>query len=259
MRFITKTAIICILLFIAMFPQKANIELKDIFPNKIVKDGSLNGVQWEKDSRHYTFQRYNKELKCNEIIEQDVNSGSEKTIISAKDLKVAGEDKPVELSSYKWSPDEKHILITGTLIARKLKTGGTFYLYNVEQKKITKVVEADEEQENIDFSPDGNFISFVRGNNLFIYDIARDKVEQLTSDGNANILNGIFDWAYEEEFSIIRAYEWAPDSKQIAFWRMDQSNEPEVLIQKYDSLYMNQLKTRYPKPGGNIAQEDWCL
>lgn len=224
--------------------------LEEIFSGKIAKTTYLNSPQWRQDSKGFTFLKSNAKTAGVEIIQKDAITGEETVLVSTSNLKVKDEEKPLSITSYKFSPDENYILLTGTLIARKIKTGGTFYLYSLKEKKITHIVESEEEQSNTEFSPDGKYISFVRGNNLFVYDIIKDTTIQLTHDGSANIINGDFDWVYEEEFSNIRAYEWSPDSRSIAFWRIDQSQEPELQIQKYDSLYMNQLKMRYPKAGG---------
>jgi dipeptidyl-peptidase 4 len=249
MKVLKNTLIIC-LITIAVFPQKRDITLEEIFSGEIAKTTYLNSPQWRLDSKCFTFLKYNAKATGVEIIQKDALSGDETVLVSTDNLRIKDEDKPLSISTYKFSPDENHILLTGTLTARKIKTGGTFYLYGLKEKKITHVVESEEEQSNTEFSPDGKYISFVRGNNLFVYDIIKDTTIQLTHDGSENIINGDFDWVYEEEFSNIRAYEWSPDSRAIAFWRIDQSQEPELQIQKYDSLYMNQLKMRFPKAGG---------
>ncbi len=249
MGLLRNVLVICLITAV-VFPQKRDMTLEEIFTGKIAKTMSLNSPQWRMDSKAFTFLKYNAKATGVEIIQKDAVTGEEIVLVSTANLKVKDEEKPLSISSYKFSPDENYILLTGTLVARKIKTGGTFYLYSLKEKKITHVVESEEEQSNTEFSPDGKFISFVRGNNLYVYDIVKDTTIQLTFDGSENIINGAFDWAYEEEFSNIRAYEWSPDSRAIAFWRIDQSQEPELQIQKYDSLYMNQLKMRYPKPGG---------
>lgn len=249
MKALKHILIIC-LITIAVFPQKRDMTLEEIFSGKIAKTTYLNSPQWRQDSKGFTFLKNNTKATGVEIIQKDAGTGEETVLVSTGNLKVRDEEKPLSISTYKFSPDENYILLTGMLTARKIKTGGTFYLYSLKEKKITHVVESEEEQSNTEFSPDGKYISFVRGNNLYVYDIIKDTTIQLTYDGSENIINGAFDWAYEEEFSNIRAYEWSPDSRAIAYWRIDQSQEPELQIQKYDSLYMNQLKMRYPKPGG---------
>ena len=253
MNICIKTVIFSLIIVATAFPQKEKMKLEDIFSGKIGKTTYLNSVQWRQDSKGFTFLKFNPKTMGAEIIQRDAVSSDEIVLVSSDNLKIHGEEKPLTIASYKFSPDENYVLLTGTLVARKIKTGGTFYLYNLQEKKITHIVESEEEQANTEFSPDGKLISFVRGNNLYVYDIFKDTTLQLTHDGSENIINGAFDWAYEEEFSIIRAYEWSPDSRQIAYWRIDQSQEPELQIQKYDSLYMNQLKMRYPKAGGKNA------
>ena len=77
------------------------------------------------------------------------------------------------------------------------------------------------------------------------------KERQLTFDGSEEILNGIFDWVYEEEFSIVNGWSWSPDSKSIAFWHVDQSKVPIFKITMYDSLYPEIRTTHYPTAGAN--------
>ena len=245
--------ILIIIISANIFAQKSKITLDDIFPNKVYKPAGIGAVQWRKDESAYTFVKFNKESKSVEIYEHNIASGVETPLVEASSLKVEGSDKPVALSNYKWSPDEKYIMITGVLPARALKSGGSFYIYDATSKNIIRSVESEKEQENIEFSPDGKLVSFVRDNNLFVFDIEKNSTTQLTFDGSETVLNGHFDWVYEEEFSIIRAYEWAPDSKSIAFWNMDISQEPKFNITRYDSLYLNIDTMRYPKAGGKNA------
>ncbi len=245
--------IILFTLSFSLFAQNGKITLDSLYPNKVYKPTGLSGMQWRPDGKSYTFLKYNRGIQAVEIYEHDLASGKEFPVVEAANLKVNGSDQPVALSSYQWSPDNTHILITGVLPARTLKTGGTIYIYDLAVQKINHIIESDAEQENVSFSPDGKFVSFIRGNNLFVHELSNNKTVQLTFDGSETILNGIFDWVYEEEFSIIQAYEWAPDSKAIAFWRMDQSQEPIISIARYDSLYLNPLMQRYPKAGGKNA------
>ena len=73
------------------------------------------------------------------------------------------------------------------------------------------------------FSPDGNQVAFVRDNNIFLVKLLYGNSEsQVTEDGKQNeVLNGIPDWVYEEEFSFNRALEFSADSQMLAFIRFD--------------------------------------
>ena len=59
-----------------------------------------------------------------------------------------------------------------------------------------------------------------------MYNLLTGITKQITFDGSKNnIINGASDWVYEEEFSLVRAFEWSNDSKTIAFYKFDESNE----------------------------------
>ncbi len=247
---LTRTVLFFILIIAEIVvPQKKSITLDDILGGRSFGSSSYNNSQWFNNGNKFSFIRFNRETASSAIYQYDVATGEESIIVSDNQLKLKPDDKPFRISNYKWSPDENFILFTGKLPARTLKTGGAFYLYDLENQKFSILVGSEKEQSNVEFSPDSKMIGFVRENNLFVLDIQTLKEKQLTFDGSANIINGQFDWVYEEEFSIINGWEWAPDSKSIAFWRLDQSNVPEINLAKWDSLYLNTDNQRYPKPG----------
>lgn len=230
-------------------PQKKKFTVEEIFTNRSLYGRSLSQVKWFDGGEKFSFIKMDTESKSMALFEHDVMSGTETKIVSGSELKFEETDKPFMISNYEWLPDNKHILFTGVLPARKIKSGGAFYLYNRETKEFSILADSEEEQININFSPDGKKAAFVRGNNIFAIDVETKVEMQLTFDGSDVILNGHFDWVYEEEFHIINAIEWSPDNKRIAFWRLDQSNVPEIKIAKWDSLYLNELTMRYPKAG----------
>lgn len=74
-------------------------------------------------------------------------------------------------------------------------------------------------------------MAFVRDNNIFLVKLLYGNSEsQVTEDGSRNeVLNGIPDWVYEEEFAFNRALEFSPDSKMLAFIRFDEREVPLIL------------------------------
>lgn len=78
------------------------------------------------------------------------------------------------------------------------------------------------------FSPDGNQIAFVRDNNIYLVKLLFGNSEsQVTKDGKFNeVLNGIPDWVYEEEFGFNRAFDFSADSQMLAYIRFDESQVP---------------------------------
>ncbi len=101
------------------------------------------------------------------------------------------------------------------------------------------------------FSPDGSKVAFIADNNLYYQDLSSQKVTQITTDGQKNvILNGLADWVYEEEFGHAQLYEWTKNSDAIVFIKSDERAVPEMYIPIYNKqLYPSEMRFKYPKAG----------
>lgn len=103
-------------------------------------------------------------------------------------------------------------------------------------------------------SPDNDKAAFVKENNLYLVELATNKLTQITTDGAWNkVINGAADWVYEEEFSMAQAFKWSPDGKKIAFLRFDETQVPEFNMQTWGPLYPQDYKFKYPKAGEKNA------
>ena len=112
----------------------------------------------------------------------------------------------------------------------------------------------DEAKEiNPTFSPDSNYIAYTKNNNLYAVNVATQKEKQFTFDGNDSLMNGYASWVYMEEIlgrgSKYRAFWWSPDSKNIAFFRTDDSQVPVFVLTNAAGQHGQVEKTRYPKAG----------
>ena len=100
------------------------------------------------------------------------------------------------------------------------------------------------------FSPDGGRVAYVRENNLYVENLGDGRITQLTKDGSRTIINGTFDWVYEEELSLRDGFRWSPDGRRIAYWQLDASGVRDfLLINNTDSLYSFTIPVQYPKAG----------
>jgi dipeptidyl-peptidase-4 len=106
-------------------------------------------------------------------------------------------------------------------------------------------------QQAAQLSPDGKKAAFVRENNLFYVTLDDMRETQITFDGRMNeIINGIPDWVYEEEFSFARAFEWSPGSDRVAFLRFDESRVRQFSMNLFaGQLYPSVYTFKYPKAG----------
>jgi dipeptidyl-peptidase-4 len=100
------------------------------------------------------------------------------------------------------------------------------------------------------FSPDGARVAYVSKLNIYVEDIASGKITQITKDGGDNIINGTFDWVYEEELDDRDGFRWSPDGKNIAYWQSDTKGVGTFyLIDNVDSNYSRPIPLPYPKVG----------
>ena len=102
------------------------------------------------------------------------------------------------------------------------------------------------------FSPDGRRVGFVRENNLYVEDLASGAVTPLTTDGSRTMINGTFDWVYEEELmnNYADGWRWSPDGQSVAYWQLNADSVRNFdLINNTDSLYSRVIAVQYPKVG----------
>ena len=98
-------------------------------------------------------------------------------------------------------------------------------------------------------SPKGGFVSFIRGRNLWVIDLASGRQLQLTHDGSTTIGNGVAEFVADEEMDRHTGYWWAPDDSAIAFARIDEAPVP---VQKRYEVYADRtdvIEQRYPAAG----------
>lgn len=131
------------------------------------------------------------------------------------------------------------------------KGGDIFYFYpSGEEKRLTN---SREIELNPTMSPDFKRVAFTRDNDLYSIDVETMEEVRYTFDGSDLILNGWASWVYYEEIfgrgGRYRAFWWSPDSRNIAFYRFDDSKVPMFPIYNSAGQHGKLLQTRYPKAG----------
>ena len=189
-----------------------------------------------------------------DLVWHDVGSNTTKTYVSSELLIPPGYDTPLTVDDYALSPDKSRLLIfTNSRKVWRKKTRGDYWVLDITARDLRQLGGWSTKPSSLmfaTFSPCGNKVAYVMGNNLYVQDVHTFKITALTSDGSNDIINGTFDWVYEEEFRLRKGFRWAPDSKSIAFWQLDQSGVRVVnLINNTDHLYPQLLPIPYPKAG----------
>jgi dipeptidyl-peptidase-4 len=170
-----------------------------------------------------------------DIVRYQTATGTREILVAADRLIPAGEKTPLPVEEYRMSPDGHRVLVfTNSKTVWRQNTRGDYWVLDVPSGALRKLG-GDAPASSLmfaKFSPDNSKVGYVRGNNVYVEDLAGGKITQLTQDGSETIINGTSDWVNEEEFDIRDGFAWSPDSRAIAFWQFDISS-----LQKYTLIY----------------------
>ncbi len=217
------------------FSQKA-LTVEDIWKNYAYYPKYLYGLNSMNDGMHYTVQEQTG------VVKYDYKTGTKVGEYAFGSL---------EAEEYSFSEDESKILIsTESEGIYRYSSRGYYHVYDVKTKKTTSLPKHNKIMSPA-FNPAATQLAYVADNNIYIYDLASEKETQVTTDGAINsIINGQGDWVYEEELVLVRAFEWSPDGKKIAFVRFDETNVPQFEMAMFEGeLYPHDYEFKYPKVG----------
>ncbi|MHB1049998.1 MAG: S9 family peptidase, partial [Bacteroidota bacterium] len=253
MRQLHRSAVLVLFVVAVLSAGGKELTNHDIWGTTKFSGKTIRGIHWMNDGKSYTFLESDTVKKGTAIYRFDIAAQKRTLVVHSAQLKVSDSDSAFSFTTYLWSPDEKKILFVSRPPSRQYMSrhtpAGNLFVLDVSSKQFSRITDVVVPQYNHKFSPDGMHIGYVRQNNLFLYDIAAKKEKQLTFDGSENIINGKFDWVYEEEFGISDGWRWSPDGSKIAFWQIDQTNVPEYTLTEWDSAHLQLIKMKYPKPG----------
>lgn len=205
------------------------------------------GFRWTKDGNGFFT------IEGGEVMRTDLPSLAKKTILSKEWLKPKDSANALNVRDFTFSADDQKILIyTNTKRVWRADTRGDYWLLNLADKSLRRIG-VSKPRSSLMFakiSPDGTKVGYVSESNIYVEDIATGKTVAITSNGTKKIINGTFDWVYEEEFGCRDGFRWSPDSKKIAFWQIDATNTKNYLmLNTTDSIYSFVVPVEYPSAG----------
>jgi dipeptidyl-peptidase-4 len=204
-------------------------------------------LTWSPDGKHLTY------LDGGELVDMDPGSGKPHVLVSRAKLSsltgasVSETDRDhrerYSMASYLWAPDSAHLLFDAN---------GRLWMYDLHNGTgleigFTGMASGDDPK----FSPNGEFISFVREHGLWVVRL-RTPGTPSTAVVPAPIpttLNGEVDWVYEEELDVRSNQFWSPDSKSLAFLQMNEADVPVYPLTDWIPTHAKVDAQRYPQPG----------
>jgi dipeptidyl-peptidase-4 len=208
-----------------------------------------SAIKWSKDGNAYY------RLVNNEIVKYNLPENKPETLIANDKLRPEGSNDQLRISFFKiYEELGKALIFTNTKKVWRLNTIGDYWVYDIKSGSL-KQLGASLPSSSLMFakiSPDGNYAAYVSGNNIYLEELSSSKVKALTTDGSITIINGTFDWAYEEEFFCRDGFRWSNDSKSIAYWQVDAGSIKKFyMINNTDSIYPEIIPLEYPVAGQN--------
>ena len=248
-----KLSILMMLCFCVLLGSAQHVTLQEVATSAYRTEG-IYGIKPMLDGEHYT--QISRDRK--KIVKYSFKTGKE--VATVFDVSTARDCTIKSFDDYIMSPDESRILIqTETKPIYRRSFTAVYYIFNVRNNTMEALSEGGPQQVPL-FSPDGNQIAFVRNNNIYLVKLLFGNSEsQITEDGKYNeVLNGIPDWVYEEEFGFNRAFDFSADSKMLAYIRFDESKVPMYSFPMYQGMnpsldqyavYPGSYDYKYPMPG----------
>ncbi|WP_315350590.1 S9 family peptidase [Segatella oris] len=250
-----KLFVMCIMMLLATSNVSADnkITLKDV-TGKTFTPKYITGVDPIKGTDRYASISND----GRQIIEYAFKTGNQTRVLF--DIANTHGESIKQLDGYTLSPDGKRMLIqTNTHKIYRRSFTADYYIYTIQSRKLEKLSTGGPQQIPT-WSPDGNQIAFVRDNNIFLVKLLYDNAEsQITKDGKFNeIINGVPDWVYEEEFSTNRSLCFTADSRMLCWIKYDERKVKEYSLQlfmgshptmKANEVYPGTYTYKYPKAG----------
>jgi dipeptidyl-peptidase-4 len=233
-------------------PDASKLSVDRIFSGQEFQAERVPGVKWLGAGAYATLEADPKLKGKHNLVRTD-SAGKKEVLIPAEKLRPENAKEPIDIQGYELSKDSDLALIyTNSVRVWRQNTRGDYWIFRRSTGELRKLG-GDAKPSTLMFaklSPDGKNIGYVCDNNLYIQPVDSGTPKKLTTDGTANVINGTFDWVYEEEFDCRDGWRWSHDGKFIAYWQLDTHGVPSFTMIDNTAANYPVLKTfAYPKTG----------
>ncbi|GJG85957.1 peptidase S9 [Gemmatimonadetes bacterium T265] len=230
------------------------VTLERVFASRDFAPQPARGRRWLADGAGYTsLEPAANGAGGRDLVRYDAATGQRTVLVPATRLVPPGAATPVAVEDYAWSPEGARLLVfTNSQRVWRQNTRGDYWVVDPAGGPMRKLG-GDAAPSTLmfaKFSPDGRRVAYVRDHDLYVEGVADGAITRLTRDGSRTVINGTFDWVYEEEFNLRDGFRWSPDGTRLAYWQLDASGVRDyLLVDDTDSLYAVATPVQYPKAG----------
>lgn len=257
MKQISKLSLLILLVVLALISQAQTLTLEQIYGQGLLKTKGIGAIKWLPEGNAYLTLERNDASNGRDVVKYDAKTGNREVLVAGGKFIPQGEKKALSISSYTWNDDNSKLLIfTNTRRVWRYNTKGDYWVLDIKSGLLQQLGKGLPEATLMfaKFSPDAQNVAYVSNLNIYLENLASGKIEQITRDGGGNIINGTFDWVYEEEFDCRDGFRWSPDGKYIAYWQSDTKGTGIFyMINNIDSIYSSVIPIPYPKVGTTVS------
>ena len=261
---LTARCILFVLLISAFHSASAQmLTIERIFTAPDLSGASLRSPQISPDGHYVAYLRggdknkdrldlwaYDIRAKKHTLLVDSAQLVPQERALSAEEEQRRERQRTSSLSGiieYQFSPDSHSLLVP---------LSGDLYVYNLRATgaaAVRRITQTESFETDARFSPHGRYVSFVRDQNLVVYDLTTGKEQAITRDGGGLVSFGVSEFIAQEELGRTTGYWWSPDEKRIAFTRVDESPVAEVDRFEIYADAAKVVKQRYPAAGAKNA------
>lgn len=253
MKLFTVLIVATLLIINTSFAEKLTAER--LFQSPSLSGETLKSLKISPDGSRITFLKgKDDDYERLDLWEYQIESGKTQLLFDSNKLHSGEENLSDEekarrerlrlsgtgIVSYQWSMDGKAILFP---------LGGDIFYWQLGAEKATRIIETPEFETDIRFSPKGNYISYIREQNLYIFDIKSNEEIAITKNGGGAIKFGMAEFVAQEEMNRMTGYWWSPDESKIAFTKVDESPVEQVIRSEIYAEEIKLITQRYPFAG----------
>lgn len=248
--------LLLIMLFTTSYAQVKDsiLDLDRIFNSSEFSGQNQRPVSWIENGN--AFVTIEKDTNGHDqLIRYESKTNEQSVFLSASSLKSEDLENPIEIEDFSLSPDASKVLIfTNSSRVWRSNTKGDYWVYDFETKQLKQIGQKFPSSSLMfaKFASDNSYVAYVQDFNIYKENYQTGEITALTEDGNRDIINGTFDWVYEEEFGDRDGFSISPNGKNIAYWQLDASKIGTFyMINNTDSVYSKPIPVQYPKVGSD--------
>jgi dipeptidyl-peptidase-4 len=261
--FIARGLLFVLLALLATTADAEMLTIERIFAAPDLSGASLRGARLSPDGRFVAYLRggernkdrldlwaYDIAARKHTLLVDSARLVPEERPLSAEEEARRERQRTSSLSGileYEFAPDSHSILVP---------LGGDLYVYDLRaqpESAVRRITTTESFETDAHFSPRGRYVSFIRDQNLVVYDLKSGQERQITRDGGGLVSYGTAEFIAQEEMGRTTGYWWSPDDRHIAFTRVDESPVAEVERFEIYADAVKVVKQRYPAAGARNA------